>query len=143
MKMKFLLDNIELILSAAGLAVILFVPLAFFSNPNIVWEAAAITAAVVGVLHGVIFWLVRRRQRQVRDEAVREIKLMLQDVINNQLMVITANASALEEKQIYRVTKSVSTISELVESLSEESISDWKQKYAKALETLRAQDSLS
>jgi uncharacterized protein HemX len=138
--MKFFLDNIELILSFAGLLVILFVPWLFFPNPDVLWSAAAITAIVVGILHGVIFWFIRRRQRHVREQAIEEIKLMMQDIVNNQLFVISANAAKLDAERVHRVQDSISKVSELVNTLSEESLSDWKTSHAEMLEKFRSEN---
>lgn len=48
----------------------------------------AVTALGISVLHGLIFWVVRRRQRRVRQEAIVEIREMLADVVKNQLAAI-------------------------------------------------------
>ena len=70
--MRHFVDNIELYLSAAGLVV--------------VWAVAAVLG--VSVLHGAIFWVVRRRQRRIRAQSVHEIREMLTDQVKNQLAVM-------------------------------------------------------
>ena len=131
--MKFILDNIELILSGAGLIVIWLVPSFVIYGRYDIWRVTALTAITVGLLHGVIFWLIRRRQRQVREEAIKEMRLMLRDIINNQLTIIMASASQSETKNVERVTRSIQRISELLETLSEESLRAWKSRYARTL----------
>lgn len=135
--MKFLLDNIELILSGLGLVVIFAVPMIFFGQSTAWWQVAAVTAIFVGVFHGFIFWSIRRRQRQVRQQAIEEIRGMLKEIVNNQLTVISLSASGLEAERMQRVSNSISRISELIGTLSEESVVDWKKKYADIIETVR------
>lgn len=133
--MKFFLDNIELILSFLGIVVIFAVPMLFFGDSVIWWEVAAITAIFVGVFHGFIFWIVRRKQRRIRQEAIEEIRKMLKDKVNNQLSVISLSASGLSVEQIKNLSDSINQISYLIGTLSDESITDWRRKYSETLES--------
>lgn len=135
--MKFFLDNIELFLSGLGIVVIFLVPWLFFANSAEWWQVAAITAIAVGLLHGMIFWLVRRRQRKVREEAIEEIRIMLREIVNNQLTAISLSTTGLEADKMKRVSQSISRISDLIGTLSEESLVSWKRKYASIIESLR------
>lgn len=134
----------ELWLSAAGLVVILGTPLLFAEGQADWWRITALTALGVGVLHGLIFWLVRRRQRQIRREAIREIRVMLSDIVNNQLAVILTSASQMpsrpEEQQLLaEIGTSIDTVSRLVQDLSEESLQAWQRRYAGSLRALQRQ----
>lgn len=133
--MKFFLDNLELILSLVGLLVIWSIPSFVFRGHDI-WKVTAATAITVGLLHGVIFWLVRRRQRKVRRESIKELQMMLRDVVNNQLTIIMASASRPDPKSVERVQNSVQRISDLLNTLSEESLSGWKERYKRAFEQM-------
>jgi hypothetical protein len=135
--MKLLLRNLEIILSVAGVlvvlaAVVLISPYGF--NP---WAVGAVTAIAVGLIHGVIFWLVRRRQRQARIDAFDEIQQMLKDMINNQLTVIQtmSNLRDVRPEETARacdyITRSVSNISSVLHELSEESLRRWQRQYHK------------
>lgn len=131
--MQRILENLELILTAAGLLVIFAVHSIWDGGT---WLVAAGTATAVGVIHGVIFWLVRRRQRKVRRIALEEAQHMLRDLVNNQLCVIqftadmqTGTPESVETARA-RITESVRTISSTLEGISEESLSRWSQKYA-------------
>ncbi len=84
--MKPLLRYLELILTAVGVLVI-FLIFAIFRDTT-PWKAAAICAVVVGVVHGVIFYLVRARQRKTRSEEVFSIRGMLDDMVNDRLNVV-------------------------------------------------------
>ncbi len=131
--MRVFVDHIELWLSAAGLAVILAVP-ALFSGDVGPWKLAAVTAIAVGVIHGLIFWLVRRRQRRVRAETIGEVSEMLRDVVNNQLTVILAHRGVRRAEDVERVRTSVHAVSQAVNSLSEESLRSWRSRYARLLD---------
>lgn len=96
--MNAILRHLELVLSGVGILVIFAVPMLFFPRPgfhgpDLRWEAAAVTAAAVGLLHGLIFYLVRRRQRLVRQETIREMQLVVDDIVRNQLTVIGLSAA--------------------------------------------------
>lgn len=134
--MKHFLDNVELWLSGVGLLLIGIIPLLFYgSNFVTMWPVAAVTAISVGLLHGLIFWLVRRRQRTIRNKTIQEIRGMLKDMVNNQLTVIMMSAPTADqlspEQQAYitHVNKSATKISKLLDTLSEETLKDWQVHY--------------
>ena len=106
------------------------------------WKVAAITALGVSVVHGVLFWAVRRRQRRVRTEAVHEIREMLTDEVKNQLAVIGASlpSRSLSEYagQIEDVTRSVDAIGEMMDGLTEERLLAWKRTYSNAADLYTA-----
>jgi hypothetical protein len=127
-------DHIELWLSGAGLVVILGVPYLVAPAPGTFWQVAAITAIGVGLLHGLIFWVIRRRQRVVRQQSIEEIREMLGDVVKNKLSVIDMYLPAddgqdVVEAQLDGIRETIEQISVHVDTLSEESIKDWKTKY--------------
>ncbi len=139
--LKFI-KNIELWLSAAGLIVIWAVPPLLDFDPDNLWRATAVTAMAVGVLHGIIFWTVRSRQRKMRENAIREIRLMLKDVAYNKLNTIVLSLydpdvrNAVKEEAVEEIKSSVRDISEMVGDLSEESLTDWQKKYQQTLSAL-------
>ena len=63
--MKKVLEYLELILTAVGVVVVAVV-FALFRNVA-AWKAAAISAVGVGVLHGIIFFIVRSAQRRLGE----------------------------------------------------------------------------
>lgn len=127
------LDNIELWLSGVGLLVILAVPSILLRETAPYWEVMALTATGVGIVHGTIFWLVRRRQRAIRRQAIVDIRGMLRDVVNNQLTVILAHLPdatvSSHEAPVENVRGAVERISTLLGSLSEESLRTWEARY--------------
>jgi hypothetical protein len=52
------------------------------------WKPAAICALAVGVIHGIIFYLVRSKQRKVRSQEVFSIRDMLEDMVNHRLATV-------------------------------------------------------
>ena len=62
------LRNIEMVLNLMSLPVIVLIHLFLsphFDNP---WKMTAVAAMAIALLHGTLGWLVRRRQRAVRDQ---------------------------------------------------------------------------
>jgi hypothetical protein len=84
--MQKFLENLEIILTAAGLGV---VALFFAVFRNVApWKAAALSALAVGVLHGIIFFAVRSAQRQARNKSITAIRHTLDDLVRNKLQVV-------------------------------------------------------
>lgn len=132
-------NHIELWLSAAGLAVIFGVSLVAGPSGLAFWRLIAIIAVGVGVLHGFIFWAVRRRQRQVRRQSILEIQQMLSDVLKNKLAAINMylpenESQEMVEQELAGIRSSIREIASEVESLSAESLEGWKQHYGETLE---------
>jgi hypothetical protein len=76
---KFVLGNLELILAGMSIPVVVLIHLfvsSHFDNP---WKITCTAAVTVGVLHGVLGWLVRQRQRTVRLELLQRIAAILQE----------------------------------------------------------------
>jgi len=137
--MQKIIENLELVLTAAGLLVIFLVHFIWESSQTEKsWLLAAVTATAVGIIHGILFWLVRRRQRQVRRLALDEAQRMLKDIVNNQLCVIQFSADLQKKDPVAlkdaheRISDSVARINATLEGISEESLDIWKRKYSKA-----------
>ena len=136
---SFFLNHIELWLSGAGLLVIFGVSLIVGPSGLAFWRLIALIAVGVGVLHGFIFWAVRRRQRQVRRQSIHEIQQMLSDVLKNKLAVINMylpeeENQELVEQELDGIRTSIEDIAAEIENISEESIEGWKAHYSEAVE---------
>ncbi len=142
--MQSFIRNLELWLTAAGLVVVA-IAAAWSAAVHIEpWRTAAIAATAVGVIHGILFWIVRSRQRKMRTQTIAEVQFMLSDIVNNQLGIIMAaaemtpgnTASSETAEHTQRIRASVLRISEGVRHLSEESLGAWSAKYANVLAKL-------
>lgn len=129
-----LLRHLELYLTAAGLLVVVLVPQLFAAESQIL--AAAVTAALVGVVHGGIFWAVRRRQRLMRELLIADVQGMLKDRINNRLQAMLLHAGSAEHglnasdrAPLQDVADAAKEISALLDVLSLESLSRWQTRY--------------
>jgi hypothetical protein len=133
--MVLILRHLELLLTFAGLAVIFLVTALITPAETTHWQVAAVTATLVGIVHGMLFWVVRRRQQRVRVRAIAEMQAMLKDVINNQLTVIQgvsylwSEDSAHARRATDRIRLGVTSISQALQHLSDESLSAWHSKY--------------
>lgn len=97
---------------------------------------AAITAIVVGVIHGVLFWIVRQRQRLVRRHALEDAKRMLRDIVVNQLAIIRIDAELQNAfvksdtaAALGRLEKAIDIINDALSDISEESLARWRSRY--------------
>ena len=135
--MTILLRYLELILTLVGIVVIFAVTGLITPRGVGPWQVAAITAILVGIVHGLTFWLVRRRQRVVRMQTVTDVQSMLKDVINNQLTVIQGmnylrtEDPAQTQRATAQIARCVTSISDALQHLSEESLQAWHNKYVR------------
>jgi len=131
--------HIELWLSGVGLVLIFGVAFFMGSSGVAFWRLIALIAVGIGIVHGFIFWAVRRRQRQVRRQSIREIQQMLSDVLKNKLAAINMYLPEEEhqemvEQELNGIRTSIEDIADEVENISEESIEGWKEHYSGAVE---------
>ena len=128
---RIAIENIELLLSGAGLAIILVVPQFIASDGFEYWQATAVTAIAVGLLHGIIFWFIRRRQRLIRQQSILQIREMLHDVMRNQLGIISFNAylSQGDAQYIEQIETTISEMVSVLDHISDESFQSWREYY--------------
>lgn len=133
------INHIELWLSGVALVLIFGIPGVVGPSGVAFWRLTALIAIAVGTIHGVIFWVVRRRQRQIRRQSIREIQQMLADVVKNRLTAIDMYLPEDEDPEMVRqevdgIRQSIREIADHVDNLSEETLEDWEETYSKALE---------
>jgi C4-dicarboxylate-specific signal transduction histidine kinase len=127
---------LELYLTGLALVVALVIPLALELGSDEQELAAAALAAVVA--QGVIFWLLRRRYRRVRQEVIEELRDMLRDRINNHLTVLLMSvtdrrnrAMTEDERQMLETAiEATQAVSQTLAELSTESLRRWKAHYS-------------
>ena len=132
-------NHIELWLSGLGLVLIFGIPVLVGGDGIVLWRLIALIAVGVGIVHGFIFWTVRRRQRQARRQSIREIQQMLSDVLKNKLAAINMylpeeTDQELVEQELNGIRTSIEDIAGEVEHLSEESLEGWKKHYSDAID---------
>ena len=133
--MKALLRNLEIYFSLAGLAIILSAIVSISPLGYSPWVIGAVTAILAGLLQALTIWMIRRRQRRIRNEVFNDIQQMLKDLINNQLTVIQTMSNLREANPAEAtracdyITRSVNTISAALHELSEDSLQRWQRQY--------------
>jgi hypothetical protein len=127
--------NLELYLMVLSVAIALTIPLAIEVGTN--EQELAITALAACVLQGLVFWLLRRRYRQVRMEVIAELRGMLKDRINNHLTIVLMSvtqrwetpASTKERELLQAAIAATGAVSRVLEELSVETLRRWKAHY--------------
>jgi hypothetical protein len=114
----------ELVISGAGLAVALLLPLLIEIGSNT--QETAVLALAVVVIQGFAFW----RMRRGRVRTIRLVQAMLRDRVRNHLQVIMfALPSSANKEELSQVLAAVQSISETLDRLSVESIRAWSDRY--------------
>lgn len=146
---RWFLNNIELILTAVGIGVILLSGFVASRSAFSLETATAVSATLVGVVYGILFWLLRRRQRQVRREAIGQIREMLEDLGKNRLQTIKMSLYMVQihqpeqeertRKSFDRVYQILAEMSTLIDHISEESLADWRHRYRQTLQRVESE----
>ncbi len=110
--------HIELWLSAAGLLVAFVVPTILGPGVDF-WKAVALTALLVSVLHGIVFWSVKRRHASVRRQTIAEVRGMLSSLAWTRVTSSDASAPSSEQRMLEEVHR-------LVDALTDERLARWK-----------------
>jgi len=146
---RWFLNNIELVLTAVGIGVILLSGFVASRSAFSLETATAVSATLVGVVHGILFWLLRRRQRQVRREAIGQIREMIEDLGKNRLQTIKMSLYMVQARQpeqeertrqsFDRVYQILAEMSTLIDHISEESLADWRHRYRQTLQRVESE----
>ena len=142
-------NDLVLLVCGAALQIVWLVSAVLAPPGAVFWRFAALTALVVALLHGFLFWVLRHRQQALeahaaaeRTRAIAEIREQLTDVVGNHLAVIglalqqDEDADALDHLEAIRT--SVAGIARQVDGLSEESLQSWQDTYAPVPQPVRA-----
>lgn len=137
------LGNIELILTAVGLLLIFLIGIIASPIGIPFWIATAISATMVGIIHGILFWLLRRRQRRVRQEAIGQIREMLEDLAKNRLQTIKMSLHMIQlqqpdleeqvQKKFDKVYEMIQDVTVIVDHISHESLVHWRHRYQQTI----------
>lgn len=137
--LSFLSEHLELVLTGFALAVALALPLALELGTNTQELAGAALGACL--VQGIVFWLMRRRSRRLRQEVIDELRGMLHDRINNHLTVVLMSVTERRDQALNQderellegAIKATRAVSATLTELSTESLHRWKVHYAAAL----------
>lgn len=140
-------NHIELWLSGVALVLIFGIPAVVGPTGVAFWRLTAVIAIAVGTIHGVIFWVVRRRQRQIRRRSIQAIQAMLADVVKNRLTAIDMYLPEDEDPEMVRqevddIRRSIREIAQHVDNLSEEVLADWEEQYEETLRRTREKEAV-
>jgi c-di-AMP phosphodiesterase-like protein len=84
--MQTFLEKLELNLTFVGLLITLIIFALFRSDSP--WKAAAICAAAVSVIHGILFYVVRAKQRSIRHQHLESISKRVHRLVTERLEVL-------------------------------------------------------
>jgi hypothetical protein len=126
-----LVEHFELFLTAVGVFIAIW--LIFVDLPG---DERGLAYAFLIWLQGLLIWLVHRHAEFRRRALVEQMRLMLQDRVNNQLTVmlgmteIRSREMTLEEKQdMDCATTAARVVAHDLETLSLESLRSWERRY--------------
>ncbi|HXC24751.1 MAG TPA: hypothetical protein VNU46_02470 [Gemmatimonadaceae bacterium] len=128
---KHFVNNIELYLTTVGVIICFAIPVLF--GVHNYWQVLAITAVGISILHGVLFWVVRRRQRRLRQELIEAMRPMLSDRIKNLLTVVlmaaTERSEMMDAARVEAAITAADEITATLDQLSLESVRRWHRHY--------------
>jgi hypothetical protein len=131
-RITLFVTNLPVFLIGIDLLAIAVVPHLFGDHDP--WYVTAIIATVLGTVHALIFWFIQEQQRSARRQAIAEVRMMMQDQIKNQLSIIVTSTYLVtrsHDSAVYvdRINSVVDNISTGLDSLSEESLTEWHRRY--------------
>jgi len=137
--LSFVSENVELVLTGAALGAALALPLGLELGTNTQELAGAALGACL--LQGIVFWLMRRRARRIRQEVIAELRGMLHDRINNHLTVVLMSVTERRDQALNQderellegAIRATRAVSATLAELSTESLHRWKVHYAATL----------
>ncbi len=128
-------EHFELLLTTAG---VLLAVMLTFSQLDRGTQGLAFTFLVW--LQGFLIWAVRRHSRFARARLVRQLRVMLQDRVNNQVTVLLGvaelrshEADSVNDEDVETAMTAAREVARELEGLSLESLRDWEARYARFL----------
>jgi hypothetical protein len=117
---------LEPVTAAATLGLTLIVVALIEIAPNA--RELAVLAPAGWLLQSLYLWRARRTRQRERERVLREVRDMLRDRINNQLMVIlaTTELTGVSREDLTRILDATRRITTTLEGLSEDTLADWR-----------------
>jgi len=126
--MRWLLQYLELVLTAVGLAICCLM-IALLPPAADKWQVVAIVAIVISVIHGIAFFLVRARQRAVRNQAIHDVAHMLQEQVTDYVNIVSRLSSSDNSGHQQMARRAAGDLAELVDTLSEDALTSWRSRH--------------
>ncbi len=130
-------EHFELLLTTVGVVFAVLLTCAQLDRGT---QGLALTFLVW--LQGFLIWAVRRHSRLARSRLIQQLRVMLQDRVNNQLTVLVGvaelrgHADAAESAEdVETALTAARAVSHELESLSLESLRVWEARYSRFLPT--------
>lgn len=130
-----LADHFELFLTTVGVLLAVLVVLAQLENG----QQGLLLGGIVW-LQGFILWAVRRHSWLRRRALVQQMRVMLQDRVNNQLTVMLGAAEVRsremtddERLELDSAVMAAKVVSQELENLSLESVRSWERTYGRSV----------
>jgi two-component system CheB/CheR fusion protein len=106
---RVFLEYIELWLSALGLVLIWAIPQLLTPTEGDRWRITAITAIAIGIIHGILFWIVRRRRQKIKAQThalIEQENARLEERVSErtcQLRNLAAELAMAEQRERHRL----------------------------------------
>jgi hypothetical protein len=133
-----LADHFELFLTTVGVLLAVAVVLAQLDNG----QQGFLLGGIVW-LQGFILWAVRRHSALRRRALVQQMRVMLQDRVNNQLTVMLGAAEYRshqmtddDQLELDSAVMAAKVVSQELENLSLESVRTWERRYGRSVPRL-------
>lgn len=130
-----LADHFELFLTTVGVMLAVLVVLAQLENG----QQGLLLGGIVW-LQGFILWVVRRHSSLRRRALVQQMRVMLQDRVNNQLTVMLGATEVRgremtddERLELDSAVMAAKVVSQELENLSLESVRSWQRTYGRSV----------
>ncbi len=139
---RFLVRYLELLLTAVGLGICL--GLIGLLPPNAdKWQVIALVAMVIGVIHGILFFAVRARQRAVRNQAIHDVAYLLQERVAHYVHIVSRLSESDNSGHQLMARRAAGDLAELVDTLSEDALTSWQSRHGvsqnQALQKIKSQ----
>ncbi len=125
---RLLIRYLELVLTAVGLGICLALISGLPPSAD-KWQVIAITAMVIGVTHGIIFFAVRVRLRAMRHQAIQDVAYMLQERVSSYIYIVSRLSESDNSGHQQMARQAARDLADLVNTLSEETLTSWKSRH--------------
>ncbi len=126
-----MLGRHEIMWTIIGFTICVIVPSVLAQYVTNIWILSASLTLSIAIFFVFIICLLRRHQHLVREETIHQTKQMLDDIVKNQLSIISVNVqlSRPEKQRLERINAAIEAICCTLDVMSDESLDCWQMKY--------------